>query len=160
MRTKTPHTKRRRSKVQEKNVMWTCFKFGPIKNTFQKLWAHESLFMGCLQIYQQSLSLATFLRVHSNLKEVSYLSWPYTYPNLKTTWHIKLKFFWWTKILENLLLAKYLISVVATLIRFFAWNWIFFSRSNRSTLDRLKVYGGDFFAKFCNGWKLFTIYVQ
>ena len=30
--------------------------------------------MACLQIYQELLSLATFLRVHSNSKEVSYLS--------------------------------------------------------------------------------------
>ena len=64
--------------------------------------------MACLQIYRQLLSLATFLRVHSNSKEVSYLSWQNTYPNLKTTCHIKLKFFLWTKLLENLLLAKYL----------------------------------------------------
>ena len=59
----------------------------------------------------------TFFRVHSNSKEVSYLSWQNTYPNLKTTCHIKLKFFLWTKLLENLLLAKYLISVAATLIK-------------------------------------------
>ena len=38
-----------------------------------------------------------------------------TYPNLKTTCHIQLKFFLWTKIIENLLLAKYLISVAAPL---------------------------------------------
>ena len=31
------------------------------------------------------------------------------------TFHIKLKFFLWTKILENLLLAKYLISITASL---------------------------------------------
>ena len=69
-----------------------------------------------LQIYRELLSLATFLRVHSNSKEVSYLSWQNTYPNLKTTYHIKLKFFLWTKLLENLLHAKYLISVAAPLI--------------------------------------------
>ena len=62
------------------------------------------------KFYRELLSLATFLRVHSNWKEVSYLSWQNTYPNLKTTCHIKLKFFLWTKLLENLLLAKYLIS--------------------------------------------------
>ena len=33
------------------------------------------------------------------------------YPNLKNTCHIKLKFFLQTKLLENLLLAKYLKSV-------------------------------------------------
>ena len=59
--------------------------------------------------------LVTFLRVHSNSKEVSYLSKQNTYPNLKTTCHIKLNSFLWTKLLENLLLAKYLISVTADL---------------------------------------------
>ena len=71
--------------------------------------------MACLQIYRELLSLTTFLRVHSNSKEVSYLSWQNTHPNLKTTCHIKLKFFLWTKLLENLLLAKYLISVATPL---------------------------------------------
>ena len=72
--------------------------------------------MACLQIYRELLSLTTFLRVHWNSKEVSYLSWQNTYPNLKTTCLIKLRFFLWTKLLENLLLAKYLISVAAPLI--------------------------------------------
>ena len=71
--------------------------------------------MACLQIYRGLLSLATFLRVHSNSEEVSYLSWQKTYRNLKTTCHNKLKFFLWTKLLENLLLARYLISVAAPL---------------------------------------------
>ena len=61
------------------------------------------------------MSLTTFLQVHSNSKVVSYLSWQNVYPNLKTTCHIKLKLFLWTKLLENLLLAKYLISVIAPL---------------------------------------------
>ena len=52
--------------------------------------------MACLQIYRELLSLATFLRVHSNSEEVSYLSWQNTYPNLKTTCHVKLKFFLYT----------------------------------------------------------------
>ena len=71
--------------------------------------------MACLQIYRELLLLATFLRVHSNSKEVSYLFWQNTYHNLKTICHIKLKFFLWTKLLENLLLAKYLTSVAAPL---------------------------------------------
>ena len=58
--------------------------------------------MACLQISRELLSLATFLRVHSNSKEVSYC-------------HIKLKFSLWTKFLESLLLTKYLISTAATL---------------------------------------------
>ena len=44
-----------------------------------------------------------------------YLPRQNTYPNLKTTCHIKLKFFLWTKLLEYLLLAKYLISVAVPL---------------------------------------------
>ena len=63
------------------------------------------MIMAYLQIYRELLFLTTFLRIHSNSKEVSYLSWQNTYPNLKTTCHIKLKFFLWTKLLENLLLA-------------------------------------------------------
>ena len=65
-----------------------------------------------------------FSRVHSNSKEVSYLSWQNTYPNLKTTGHIKLKFFLRTKLLENLLLAKYLVSATAPLSnRFNLYLW-------------------------------------
>ena len=71
--------------------------------------------MACLQIYRELLSLVTFLRVHSNSEDVSYLSRQNTYPNLKTTCHIKLKFFLSTKLVENLFLAKCLISVAAPL---------------------------------------------
>ena len=56
-------------------------------------------------------------RVHWNSKEVSYLSWQNAYPKLNTTCHIKLNFFLWTKLLQNLLLAKYLISVAAPLTK-------------------------------------------
>ena len=72
--------------------------------------------MACLQIYRELLSLTTFLRVHSNSKEVSYLSRQNTYPNLKTTCHIKLKFFLWIELLEDLNLAKYLILATSPLI--------------------------------------------
>ena len=74
--------------------------------------------MAGLQIYQELLSLATFLRVHSNSEEASYLSWQNTYPNLETTCHIKLKFFLWTKLLADLLLSKYIISVAVPLMLF------------------------------------------
>ena len=46
----------------------------------------------------------------------THLPWQNKYSNLKTTCHIKSKCFLWTKLPKNLLLAKYLISVVATLI--------------------------------------------
>ena len=71
--------------------------------------------MACLQIYRELFSHVTFLRVHSNSKKVSYLSWQNRYPNLKITSHIKLKFFLWTKLLENLLFARCLISDTALL---------------------------------------------
>ena len=69
--------------------------------------------MACLQIYRELLSHATFLRVHSNSEELSYLSWQNMYPN-----YINLKFFLWTKLLGKLLLAKYLMSVAAPLSDF------------------------------------------
>ena len=55
--------------------------------------------------------------------------------NLKTTCHVKLKCFLWAKLLKNLFLAKYLISVTAPLISWIAENRIFrgnlFLRSRR-----------------------------
>ena len=108
----------------------------------------------CLQIYRELLSLVTFLRVHSNSKGVSYLSWQNTYPKLKTTCYIKLKFFYWTKLLENLLLAKYLISVCCftdillltfILLAVFVWSdfvqsWIRIKKKtyNHSCLGEIK----------------------
>ena len=41
--------------------------------------------------------------------------WQKKYPNLKITCHIKPKFFLWAKLPKNVLFAKYLISVAATL---------------------------------------------
>ena len=71
--------------------------------------------MACLQNLPRIIAAGEFSPSSSNSKEVSYLSWQNTTPNLKTTCHIKLKFFLWTKLLEYLLLAKYLISVAAPL---------------------------------------------
>ena len=85
---------------------------------------NESLIMVFLQIYQELLSLTTFLRVHSNSEVVSYLDWQNTYPNLKTTCHIKLIFFLCTKLLDNLLLAKYLISVAAPLVPAYHFDYL------------------------------------
>ena len=96
-------------------VSKTWFKFWPMTKIFRKIWANKSLFMACLQDCQKWLSFATFRPVHSNLKEVSYILWQNKYSNLKTPCHIKPKSFLGIKLLENLLLAKYLISVAATL---------------------------------------------
>ena len=88
---------------------------------------NESFVNICLQIYRESLSLVTFLGIHSNSKEVSCLSWQNTYPNSKTTCHIKLKFFFLTKLLENVLLAKYIIAVAAASKDF----WCYFIEINK-----------------------------
>ena len=103
---------------RKEHVMWTWFTFWSMENIFQKLLANKGLIMACLHIFRELLSLATFLTVHSSSEEVSYLSWQNTYPNLKTACHIKLKHFLWTKLLENLLFARYLISVVIPLTIF------------------------------------------
>ena len=86
--------------------MWTSFKFWPIKNIFRKLWANESLIMACLQIYQELLSLAIFLQVYIQTK----IRYPTSLDKIRI-----LTFFLWTKLLEYLLLEKYLISVAAPL---------------------------------------------
>ena len=57
-----------------------------------------------------------FLRVYSNSKQVYYLPLQNSYPNLKSTCHIKLKFFLWAKLLENFLVTKYLMSVLVSFI--------------------------------------------
>ena len=97
-------------------AMWTCFKSWPMKNIFRNYKPMRVWLWLVYQIYPELLLPATFLRVHSNSKEVSYLYWQNTYPNLKTNCHIKLNLFLWSKLIEHLLLAKYLISVAVALI--------------------------------------------
>ena len=105
-----------RPKVQEKNMSCErALNFNQWKTFYENYKPMTVWLWFVYKVYRELLSFATFLRVHSNSKEVSYLSWPNTYPNLKTTCHIKLKFFLWTKLLENLLHPKYLISVAAPL---------------------------------------------
>ena len=109
---------KRRSRVQEKKM--SCERSSNSfererENHFQKTINQWECHYSLLQIYRESLSFAYFLRVHSNSTELSHLAWQIKHLNLKTTCHSKLKFFLWTKLLENLLLAKYLISVAATL---------------------------------------------
>ena len=86
---------------------------------------------------EKLLSLMIFLRVCSNSKEVYYLSWQTTYPNLKTACHIKLKRFLWTLLLESLLLAKYLISITAPLTNL---SKEFFKKNINSIIKREKRY--------------------
>ena len=118
-------------------VIRTYFKFWPMKIILRKLYANESLIMGCLQIHRELLSLATFLRVHSKRaiqKELSCLYWQNRYSNLKTTCHIKPKFFFWSKLLESILPAKYLRSVAATLIFEFEFHISYFIWTDLNSL--------------------------
>ena len=63
--------------------------------------------------------LTTFLRVHLNSKEVSFLSWQ-NVSYIENYFSYQVRFFLWTKLLKTLLLAKYLISVAAPLsLRYF-----------------------------------------
>ena len=103
--------------------------------------------MVCLKIYRGLLSLATFLRVHSNSEAVSYLSWQSTYTNLKTTCRIKLKFLLRTKLLKNLLLAKYLISV-ATPLHFPKIIEVFSVKYNRSIAFLRRLWSQSMRIKF------------
>ena len=96
--------------------MWACFKFWPMKNIFRKLYKPMRVWLWLVYKFTKNYCPSQLFWVHSNSEEVSYLSWQNTYPNLKTTCHIKLKFSLWTKLLENLLLTKYLISVTLPLI--------------------------------------------
>ena len=127
---------------RKEHVVRTCFTFWPMKIIFQKLQANESLIMACLQIYRELLSLATFLRVHSNSEEVSYISLQNRYLNLKSTCHIKLKFFFWTKLLQTLLLPKYLISVAAILMEACALSnlWYHYTENDVATSVRRRRY--------------------
>ena len=103
---------KRRPKVHEKNMsrerglnfgQWKTFSknYRPMRvwfwlvYKFTKNYCHLQLFS---EFIQTQKSYPTSLDNHS----------------LKTTCHIKLNFFFWTKLLENLLFAKYLISVAAT----------------------------------------------
>ena len=68
------------------------------------------------KITENYCHLRLFSEFIQNSEIVSYFSWQNTYSNLKTTCHIKLKYFLWTKPQQNLSLAKYLMPVTATLI--------------------------------------------
>ena len=73
----------RKSKVEEKNVMWTCFKFWPIKNFPKTIsqWEFDyGLFTNLLRIIVACNFFSEFIQT----QEVSYLSWQNTYLNLKT----------------------------------------------------------------------------
>ena len=136
---------------REEYIMWTCFKFSPMKNICWKLQANESLIMASLQFYVDILLLTMFLWVNSS--DVYYLFWQSKCPNLKTTCHIKLSFFLSTELLENLLLPKCLISVDVALIKlnFYyeltwnemntnIWEWFLFHVISQRKRHQLVLY--------------------
>lgn len=71
------------------------------------------LFRKWLRIIVATNFLFTF--ICAQLKEASYSPWPNKYSNVRAACHIKPKFFLWNNLLENVLIAEYLISVVVTL---------------------------------------------
>ena len=92
-RNKLPELIKKRSKFQEKNM--SCertLNFDQWK-TFSKRVSQWEFDYGLFTNLPRIIVARDFSRVHSKSKEVSYLSWQNTYPNLKTTCHIKLKFF-------------------------------------------------------------------
>ena len=110
---------KRRSKVQEKNMscerdlnfdQWKTFSenYKPMRvwlwvvHRFAENYCHLRLFSEFIQTQK------SYPTSHDK-----------TYSNLKTICHVKLTFFLWSKLLENVLLEKYLKSVVAPLIN---WN--------------------------------------
>ena len=118
------------SKVHKNNVMWTCFKFWQWKPFFGK---YKPMIIWLWLVYKFTVNYCRLqlLRVHSDSKETSYLSWQNAYSNLKT---IFLK----TIFLKNVLLVKYLISVAAPLkksknqckISLALWEYIIIELSN------------------------------
>ena len=110
---------KRRSKVQEKNKSRErVLNFDHWKKISENYEPMRVWLWLAYKFTKNYCRLRLFLRGHSNSRKVSYLSWQNTYPNFESTCHIKLKCFLWTKLKENLLLMKYLISVAATLIYF------------------------------------------
>ena len=148
---------------REEYVTLVCFRFWPMKNIFLKLQANESLIMACLQIYREVLPLAIFLPSSFRLKRgilpllTKYLSYSEEMHILKTTCHIKLRFFLWTKLLEKLLLVKYLIFVAANLILLKKRHFSTFQNKSSET-SRIQIAEKLFhFFFLCNQVKTFLL---
>ena len=107
---------KRRSKVQEKNMSCECALNFDQWKTFSENYKPMRIWLWLVHKFTNNYIVPHDISPSSlKLKRGINLSWQKVYPNLKTTCHIKLHFFMWTKLLENLLLAKYLISVTAKL---------------------------------------------
>ena len=94
-------------------AIWTCSKFWRIKNIFRKLQANESLILNCLQIYRELLS-CDFSPSSFKLKWLILTLLTKYVSLLKNYLSYQTEIFLAHKLLENLLLAKHLISVAAT----------------------------------------------
>ena len=113
---------KRRSKVQEKNMSCElALNFDQLKMFSEN---YETKRVGLWFVYKFTNNYYRRLSTEfiQTQKRYPTFSWANKYPNLKTTCHIKQKFFLWTKLLENLLLAKYLISVASALIKTHIWH--------------------------------------
>ena len=103
---------KRRPKVQEQNMPFERgLNFDQWK-TFSENYKQWEFDYG---LFTNLLRIIVACDFWPTSEELSYLSWQNTCFNLSSTCHIKLKFFLWTKLLQNLLLAKYLLSVAALL---------------------------------------------
>ena len=106
---------KRRSKVQEKNRSCDrALNFNQWK-TFSENYKPMRVWLWLVYKFTENHCRLRLFSEFIQTQEVSYLSRQSKYSNLKTTCHIKAKFSLWTKLLKNLLLAKYLISVAAAL---------------------------------------------
>ena len=106
---------KRRSKVQEKNMSCErALNFDQWKTFSENYKPMRAWLWLVYNIYRELFRLRLFSELIQTQKRYS-TSLDKIYPNLKTTCHIKLQFFFWVKLLENLLHAKYLISVTAPL---------------------------------------------
>ena len=103
----TVSTRVNQKKIKSRRMSCKCaLNFDQCK-TFFKNYKPMRVWLWLVYIFTEN-NCHLQLQVHSNSEEVSNLSWQNKYANLKTTCHIKLKFFLWAKLLKNLLLANYL----------------------------------------------------
>ena len=102
---------KRRSKVQ----LLMCFNFGPMKTIFPKTVSQWEFDYVLFKNLPRIIAACDFSPSSFKLKIGILPPLKNKYPNLKITFHIKPKFFSWVKLLQNLLLTKYLMSVAAVL---------------------------------------------
>ena len=114
----------------------TCFKFWPMKKHFPKTISQWEFYYGLFANLPRIIVACDFSPSLFKLKRAILPLLKSRYSNFKTTCHVKLKFFLWTKLLDNLLLAKYLISDTGTLsimLSFRKPNWDACSLSSLTT---------------------------